>query len=85
MDETNEGMEDPLKAWFIIEGKYTTWLSNVVLVNISNNLSGGCVSIIWTWQSLSQRTYLLNNMNMLVNNSFGFKLLSFMNTYLRYN
>jgi len=77
--------KDLLKANFISEAKYTTWLSNVVLVKKPNGKWRMCVDYTDLNRAFHKDTYPLPNIDKLINNSSGYKLLSFMDAYSGYN
>jgi hypothetical protein len=65
--------------------KYITWLSNVVLVKKSNGKWRMCVDYIDLNRACPKDAYPLPNIDKLVDNSSGYKLLSFMDAYSGYN
>jgi len=78
-------VKDLLEANFIYEARYTTWLSNVVLVKKSNGKWCMCVYYIGLNRACPKDAYPLPNIDKLVDNSSGYKLLSFMDAYSGYN
>jgi hypothetical protein len=78
-------VKDLLEAKFISEAKYTTWLSNVVLVKKSNGKWRMCVDYTDLNRACPKDAYHLPNIHKLVDNSSGSKLLSFMDAYSWYN
>ena len=80
-----QAVKDLLEANFISEVKYTTWLSNVVLVKKSNGKWRMCVDYTDLNRACPKDAYPLPSIDKLVDNSAGFKLLSFMNAYSGYN
>jgi hypothetical protein len=78
-------VKDLLKANFISEAKYITWLSNVVLVKKSNGKWRMCVDYTDLNMACPKDAYPLPNIDKLVDNSSGYKLLSFMDAYSGYN
>ncbi|GAU35136.1 hypothetical protein TSUD_394620 [Trifolium subterraneum] len=70
-----------LEANFIAEAQYITWLSNVVLVKKSNGKWRMCVDYTDLNRACPKDAYPLPNIDKLVDNSSGFKLLSFMDAY----
>ncbi|GAU10320.1 hypothetical protein TSUD_422670, partial [Trifolium subterraneum] len=78
-------VKDLLEANFIAEAQYTTWLSNVVLVKKSNGKWRTCVDYTDLNRACPKDAYPLPNIDKLVDNSSGFKLLSFMDAYSGYN
>ncbi|GAU22037.1 hypothetical protein TSUD_309410 [Trifolium subterraneum] len=65
--------------------KYTTWLSNVVLVKKSNGKWRMCVDYTDLNRACPKDAYPLPCIDRLVDNSSGFKLLSFLDAYSWYN
>ncbi|GAU42817.1 hypothetical protein TSUD_288450 [Trifolium subterraneum] len=80
-----KAVKDLLEANFIAEAQYTTWLSNVVLVKKSNGKWRMCVDYTDLNRACPKDAYPLPNIDKLVDNSSGFKLLSFMDAYSGYN
>jgi len=80
-----KAVKDLLEANIISEAKYTTWLSNVVLVKKSNGKWRMCVDYTYLNRAFSKDAYPLPNIDKLVDNSSGYKLLSFMDAYSGYN
>ena len=78
-------VKDLLEANFIFEAKYTTWLSNVVLVKKSNGKWRLCVDYTDLNRAFPKDAYPLPNIDKLVDNSSGYRLLSFMDAYSGYN
>jgi len=78
-------VKDLLEANFISEDKYTTWLSYVVLVKKSNGKWRICVDYTDLNRACPKDAYPLPNIDKLVDNSSGYKLLSFMDAYSGYN
>ncbi|CAJ2632149.1 unnamed protein product [Trifolium pratense] len=74
-----------LEANFISEARYTTWLSNVVLVKKSNGKWRMCCDYTDLNRACPKDSYPLPCIDRLVDNSSGFKLLSFMDAYSGYN
>ncbi|XP_058762082.1 uncharacterized protein LOC131635482 [Vicia villosa] len=74
-------VRDLLEAKFISEAKYTTWLSNNVLVKKSNGKWRMCIDYTVLNRACPKDAYPLPSIDKLVNNSAGFKLLSFMDAY----
>ena len=77
--------KDLLEENFISEAKYTTWLSNVVLVKESNEKWHMCVDYTDLNRACPKDAYPLPNIDKLVDNSSGYKLLSFIDAYSGYN
>ncbi|GAU18440.1 hypothetical protein TSUD_231770 [Trifolium subterraneum] len=84
-EATRKAVKDLLEANFIAEAQYTTWLSNVVLVKKSNGKWRMCVDYTDLNRACPKDAYPLPNIDKLVDNSSGFKLLSFMDAYSGYN
>jgi len=84
-EAAEKAVKDLLEANFISEAKYTTWISNVVLVKKSNGKWHMCVDYIDLNRACPKDAYPLPNIDKLVDNSFGYKLLSFMDAYSSYN
>jgi len=84
-EATTKAVKDLLEANFISEAKYTTWLSNVVLVKKSNGKWRMCVDYTDLNRAGPKDAYHLPNIDKLVDNSSGYKLLSFTDAYSGYN
>ncbi|GAU51226.1 hypothetical protein TSUD_136230 [Trifolium subterraneum] len=84
-EAARKAVKDLLEANFIVEAQYTTWLSNVVLVKKSNGKWRMCVDYTDLNRACPKDAYPLPNIDKLVDNSSGFKLLSFMDAYSGYN
>ncbi|GAU41009.1 hypothetical protein TSUD_178480 [Trifolium subterraneum] len=80
-EAARKAVKDLLEANFIAEAQYTTWLSNVVLVKKSNGKWRMCVDYTDLNRACPKDVYPLPNIDKLVDNSSGFKLLSFMDAY----
>jgi len=74
-----------LNAGFIEEAHYTTWLSNVVLVKKSNGKWRMCVDYTDLNKVYPRDAYPLPNIDRLVDDATGNKVLSFLDTYSGYN
>ncbi|XP_057432627.1 uncharacterized protein LOC130725411 [Lotus japonicus] len=74
-----------LKAGIIREVKYTTWLSNVVLVKKSNGKWRMCVDYTDLNKACPKDPFPLPSIDALVDNSSGYEYLSLMDAYSRYN
>ncbi|GAU41698.1 hypothetical protein TSUD_94190 [Trifolium subterraneum] len=85
MEAAEKAVKDHLEANFISEAKYTTWLSNVVLVKKSNGKWRMCVDYTDLNRACPKDAYRLPCIDRLVDNSSGFKLLSFLDAYSGYN
>ena len=84
-EAAEKAAKDLLEANFISEAKYTTWLSNVVLVKKSNGKWRMCVDYTDLNRACPKDAYALPNIDKLVDNSSCYKLLSFMDAYSSYN
>ncbi|GAU40562.1 hypothetical protein TSUD_35790 [Trifolium subterraneum] len=84
-EAARKAVKDLLEANFIAEAQYTTWLSNVVLVKKFNGKWRMCVDYTDLNRACPKDAYPLPNIDKLVDNSSGFKLLSFMDAYSGYN
>jgi hypothetical protein len=84
-EAAEKAVKDLLEANFISEAKYITWLSNVVLVKKSNGKWRMCVDYTDLNRACPKDAYPLPNIDKLVDNSSGYKLLSFMDAYSGYN
>ncbi|CAJ2653385.1 unnamed protein product [Trifolium pratense] len=84
-EAAEKAVKDLLEANFISEARYTTWLSNVVLVKKSNGKWRMCVDYTDLNRACPKDAYPLPNIDKLVDNSSGFKILSFMDAYSGYN
>ncbi|GAU46452.1 hypothetical protein TSUD_402190 [Trifolium subterraneum] len=85
MEAAEKAVKDLLEANFISEAKYTTWLSNVVLVKKSNGKWRMCVDYTDLNRACPKDSYALPCIDRLVDNSSGFKLLSLLDAYSGYN
>ena len=84
-EAAEKALKDLLEANFISGAKYTTWLSNVVLVKKSNGKWRMCVDYTDLNRDGPKDAYPLPNMDKLVDNSSSYKRLSFMDAYSGYN
>jgi len=84
-EAAEKAAKDVIEANFISEAKYTTWLSNVVLVKKSNGKWCMCVDYTDLNRACPKDAYPLPNIDKLIDNSSGYKLLSFMDAYSGYN
>ncbi|XP_061372006.1 uncharacterized protein LOC133314536 [Gastrolobium bilobum] len=82
IDEEVKRLHD---AGFIREIKYTTWLSNPVLVKKPNGAWRMCVDYTDLNKVCPKDAYPFPSIDQLVDNAFGFKMLSFMDAYSSYN
>lgn len=74
-----------LYARFISEVKYTKWFSNVVRVKKVSGMWRDWVDYTDLNRAFPKDSYHLPNIDKLVNNSFEYMLLSFMDAYSGYN
>jgi len=74
-----------LSAGFIEEAQYTTWLSNVVLVKKANGKWRMCVEYTDLNKACPRDAYPLPNIDQLVDDAAGNKVLSFLDAYFGYN
>lgn len=70
---------------FITETKYPTWLANIVLVRKSNNRWRMCVDFSDMNTVYSKEPYPLPYVDLHINESSGYHILSFMDAYLGHN
>ncbi|XP_057744562.1 uncharacterized protein LOC130962356 [Arachis stenosperma] len=80
-----EETEKLLKANFIKEIRFTTWLSNVVMVRKSSGKWRMCVDFSDLNKACPKDAYPLPCIDKLVDNASGFNSLSFMDAYSGYN
>lgn len=78
-------MSGLLQASFILEINYSEWSSNVVPVKKSSGKWRMCIDYTNLNKACLKDAYPLPIINKLVDNSFGYNLLSFMDAYLGYN
>jgi len=83
--EKSKAVKDLLEANLIYEAKYITWFSNVLLVKKSNGKWRMCVDYTNLNRACLKDAYPLPNIDKLVDNSSGYKLLFFMDAYFGYN
>ena len=74
-----------LKAEFIREVSYTTWLANVVMVKKYYSKWRMCTDFTDLNKAYSNDSYSLTNINQLVDATFDYIYLSFMDAYSDYN
>ena len=74
-----------LEAGFIREVKYPKWLANVVLVKKSNGKWRVCVDYTDLNKACPKDCYPLPNIDLLVDATSGFPLMSFMDAFSGYN
>jgi len=70
---------------FIKETTYTTWLANVVMVKKSNGKWQMCMDYTDLNKACSKDTYLLSNIDQLIDSTSGDEMLNFLDAYLGYN
>jgi len=80
-----EEAEKLIKAGFIREAHYTTWLANVVMVKKPNGKWRMCTDYTDLNRACPKDAYPLPNINRLVDDASGNKLLSFLDAYFGYN
>ena len=74
-----------LRARSIQEVQYPDWLVNLILVKNSNNKWRLCVDFIDLNKACPKDYYLLPRINLLVDATTGYSLISFINAYAGYN
>ncbi|RDX77100.1 hypothetical protein CR513_42829, partial [Mucuna pruriens] len=74
-----------LVVGFIKEIQYPTWLANIVMVKKASNKWQMCIDYIDLNKACPKDLYPLPNIDLLVDGASGYALLSFMDTYSRYN
>ncbi|KAJ8505651.1 hypothetical protein OPV22_006537 [Ensete ventricosum] len=74
-----------LDVGLITEVKYPTWLSNVVLVKKSNGTWRMCIDYTSLNRACPKDCYPLPRIDLLVDATSGYELLSFMDSFLGYN
>ena len=85
LEKAEAAVKDLLEANFIFEAWYSTWLSNVVLVKKNNGKWRMCVDYTDLNRACPKDAFPLPNIDMLVDNSADYKILSFMDAYSGYN
>ena len=85
IETAKEEVEKLLKAGFIIECKYSDWLSNVVLVKKSNGKWRMCVDFTDLNKACSKDDYPLPKIDRLVDSTAGHALLSIMDANAGYH
>ncbi|XP_057730284.1 uncharacterized protein LOC130945590 [Arachis stenosperma] len=85
MKATLEDTKKLLNAGFIKELRFTTWLSNVVMVRKQSGKWRTCVDFTNLNKACPKDVYHLPCIEKLVDNASGFKSLSFMDAYFGYN
>ena len=74
-----------LKAGFIKEVSYTTWLSNVVMVKKASGKWKMCVHFTDLNKACPKDSYPLPNIDKLIDGASGYRYLCFMDAYSGYN
>ena len=74
-----------MSAGFIREVYYPDWLANVVLVKKANEKWRMCVDFTDLNKACPKDSFPLPKIDQLVNSTAGHKLLTFMDTFSRYN
>lgn len=82
---TMEEVQKLLKTGFIREVQYPTWLSNVVLVKKHSGKWRMCVYFKDLNKACPKNNYPFSKIDQLVDATTGHEMLSFMDTYFRYN
>jgi hypothetical protein len=81
----HEEVERLLKAGFIREVDYPQWLANVVLVRKSSGKWRMCVDVTDLNKACPKDSFPLPRMDVLIDSTSGYELLSFMDALSRYN
>lgn len=84
-DTVAEEAEKLVKAQFIREVQYPTWLSNVVMVKNSNGKWRMCVDFTDLNKACPKDSFPLPTIDLLVDSTAGYKMLTFMDTFSGYN
>lgn len=74
-----------MKADFIQEIKYLTWLANIVMVKKKSRKRRICMDFIDLDKACPKDPYSLPHIERLIDGASAFRLLNFMNAYLGYN
>ena len=80
-----EEVDKLLKANFIREVRYSTWLSNVVMVKKANDKWRMCTDYTNLSKACPKDAYPLPSIDRLVDDASWFQVLSFLDAYSRYN
>lgn len=80
-----EEVQKLLKARFIREERYPTWLANIVLVKKSNRNWQMYINFIDLNKAYLKDCFLILGIDQLVESTSNHALLSFMNAFLGYN
>ena len=83
--EADENAVKDLLEENFIEARYSTWLSKVVLVKNNIGKWRMCVDYTDLNRARPKDAFPLPNIDMLVDNSVSYKILSFMDAYSSYN
>lgn len=81
----NEDVGNIFDIWFIIEIKYHTWFTIMILVRKDINKWRMCVDFTNLNNIYLKDLNPLPDIDCLINGSSGYRMLSFMNIYLTYN
>ncbi|XP_022641636.1 uncharacterized protein LOC111242486 [Vigna radiata var. radiata] len=81
----NEEVGKLIEAGFIREVKYTTWLTNVVMVKKSSGKWRMCTDFTDLNKACPKDTYPLPNIDALVDGVSGYEVMSFLDAYSGYN
>lgn len=84
-DVINEEVGKLSDVKFIIKTKYSTWLANVVLVREVKNKWHMCVDFTNLNTACPKDLYPLSDIDLLIEGSSGYCMLSFMDAYMGYN
>jgi len=82
---TMEEVQKLLQVGFIREIQYTTWLANMVLMKKSNGKWRTCTDYTDLNKACPKDAYPLPNIDWLVNEAAGHKILSFLDAFSGYN
>ena len=80
-----EKVDKLLKANFIREVRYSTWLANVVMVKKANGKWRMCIDYTDLNKACPKDAYPLPSIDRLVDRAFEFQVLSFLDAYSLYN
>ena len=87
--ERNEAMADEIdklvQAKFVREVQYSTWLSNVVLVKKANGKWRMCVDFTDLNKACPKDIFPFPAIDLMVNSTAGYEMLSFMDAFSGYN
>lgn len=82
-EDTKKVIDEILKARFITEAWYTTWISNILIVRKVNKKWSICVNYLDLNRTCPKYYYPHPYIDKLIKISYEFKLLSFMDAYSR--